>query len=209
MNKFDNCFKYYEKAIEGRNFHYQNYNTWVNYYSIFNGALFVGYYSLLQEKSSFLLFFITLLGFISAFCWHSTVKGHYIWMISWINIVHNYEEELHTIVDEINNKYTNAPEKIEKYNVYNVYTRPKKDFYRKNISTQKMTSAFTFIVCIAWGILIGYSLFYLMDSIKFFKNLTVMKIFISSSSVLVAFFLSKAIFDKESDTSKMKQKIKK
>ena len=120
LNKFDNCFKYYEKAIEGRNFHYQNYNTWVNYYSIFNGALFVGYYSLLQEKSSFLLFFITLLGFISAFCWHSTVKGHYIWMISWINIVHNYEEELHTIVDEINNKYTNAPEKIEKYNVYNV-----------------------------------------------------------------------------------------
>ena len=197
MDKFDKCFKYYEKAIEGRNFHYQNYNTWVNYYSIFNGALFVGYYSLLQEKSSFLLFFITLLGFISAFCWHSTVKGHYIWMISWINIVHDYEEELKKIS-------TND----EKYYVYSVYTRPKKDFYMKNISTQKMTSTFTFIVCIAWGILIGYSLFYLMDSIKFFKNLTVMKIFISSSSVLVAFFLSKAIFDKESDTSKMKQKIK-
>lgn len=197
MDKFDKCFKYYEKAIEGRNFHYQNYNTWVNYYSIFNGALFVGYYSLLQEKSSFLLFFITLLGFISAFCWHSTVKGHYIWMISWINVVHDYEEKLNKIS-------TND----EKYYVYSVYTRPKKDFYMKNISTQKMTSAFTFIVCIAWGILIGYSLFYLMDSIKFFKNLTVMKIFISSSSVLVAFFLSKAIFDKESDTSKMKQKIK-
>lgn len=197
MDKFDKCFKYYEKAIEGRNFHYQNYNTWVNYYSIFNGALFVGYYSLLQEKSSFLLFFITLLGFISAFCWHSTVKGHYIWMISWINVVHDYEEELKKIS-------TND----EKYYVYSVYTCPKKDFYMKNISTQKMTSTFTFIVCIAWGILIGYSLFYLMDSIKFFKNLTVMKIFISSSSVLVAFFLSKAIFDKESDTSKMKQKIK-
>lgn len=197
MDKFDKCFKYYEKAIEGRNFHYQNYNTWVNYYSIFNGALFVGYYSLLQEKSSFLLFFITLLGFISAFCWHSTVKGHYIWMISWINVVHNYEEELNKIS-------TND----EKYYVYSVYTRPKKDFYMKNISTQKMTSTFTFIVCIAWGILIGYSLFYLMDSIKFFKNLTVMKIFISSSLVLVAFFLSKAIFDKESDTSQMKQKIK-
>lgn len=197
MDKFDKCFKYYEKAIEGRNFHYQNYNTWVNYYSIFNGALFVGYYSLLQEKSSFLLFFITLLGFISAFCWHSTVKGHYIWMISWIKVVHDYEEELNKIS-------TND----EKYYVYSVYTRPKKDFYMKNISTQKMTSTFTFIVCIAWGILIGYSLFYLMDSIKFFKNLTVMKIFISSSSVLVAFFLSKVIFDKESDTSKMKQKIK-
>ena len=116
MDKFDKCFKYYEKAIEGRNFHYQNYNTWVNYYSIFNGALFVGYYSLLQKETSILLALIALLGFISAICWHSTVKGHYIWMISWINIVHNYEEELNKIIDEINNKPNNASEKIEKYN---------------------------------------------------------------------------------------------
>lgn len=208
LDKFDKCFKYYEKAIEGRNFHYQNYNTWVNYYSIFNGALFVGYYSLLQKETSILLALIALLGFISAICWHSTVKGHYIWMISWINIVHNYEEELNKIIDEINNKPNNASEKIEKYNVYSVYTRPKKEFHMKNISTQKMTSTFTFIVCIAWGILLGHSLFYLFGRITFFNNLTVMKIFISSSLVLVAFFLSKAIFDKESDTSQMKQKIK-
>ena len=26
-DKFDICFKYYEKAIEARNFHYKNYNT--------------------------------------------------------------------------------------------------------------------------------------------------------------------------------------
>lgn len=208
MNKFDNCFKYYEKAIEGRNFHYQNYNTWVNYYSIFNGALFVGYYSLLQNAPSVLLAFITFLGFISAICWHLTVKGHYIWMISWIKIVQNYEEELHTIVDEINNKYTNAPEKIEKYNVYNVYTRPKKDFYMKNISTQKMTSFFTFIVCIAWGILLVHSIFNLFDSIKFFNNLTSMKSLLSFVLVVALFFIINFFLAKESDISKMKQKIK-
>ena len=36
---FDNCFSFYEKTIEGRNSHYCNYNTWANYYAIFNGAL--------------------------------------------------------------------------------------------------------------------------------------------------------------------------
>ncbi len=45
-DKFNCIFKYYEKAIEGRNFHYQNYNTWANYYSIFTGALFVGFYKI-------------------------------------------------------------------------------------------------------------------------------------------------------------------
>ena len=44
--EFNTLFKYYEKAIEGRNFHYQNYNTWANYYSIFTGALFIAFYTL-------------------------------------------------------------------------------------------------------------------------------------------------------------------
>ena len=197
MDKFDKCFKYYEKAIEGRNFHYQNYNTWVNYYSIFNGALFVGYYSLLQEKSSFLLFFITLLGFISAFCWHSTVKGHYIWMISWIKVVHDYEEELNKIS-------TND----EKYYVYSVYTRPKKDFYMKNISTQKMTSVFTFIVCIAWGLLLIYVTYNILDKVFFFNNLTAIKIVLSIIFVIILFFIFKAGLCKKSDISFMKSSIK-
>ena len=98
---FDKCFKYYEKAIEGRNFHYQNYNTWVNYYSIFNGALFIGYYSL--KDGDLLKTIIVLLGFVTAICWHLTVKGHYNWMISWINIVHEYENKLSELSDNEEN----------------------------------------------------------------------------------------------------------
>ena len=48
---FEVCFNFYEKAIEGRNFHYQNYNTWANYYAIFTGALFIAYYTMLSPLS--------------------------------------------------------------------------------------------------------------------------------------------------------------
>ena len=43
---FDRCIKFYEKAIEGRNLHYQNYNTWAHYYAMFTGTLFIAFYTI-------------------------------------------------------------------------------------------------------------------------------------------------------------------
>lgn len=191
---FDKCFKYYEKAIEGRNFHYQNYNTWVNYYSIFNGALFVGYYSL--KDGDLLKIIIVLLGFVTAICWHLTVKGHYNWMISWINIVHEYENKLSELSDNEENYY-----------VYNVYTRPKKDFYNKNLSTQKMTSIFTFVVCISWGILLTYALTKILEKIQLFLISNQIQIISSITFVIVLFFIFCRIFTRESTVSNMKKTI--
>ena len=34
----------YDKAVESYQFHVQRYHTWVNYYAIFVGALFVAFY---------------------------------------------------------------------------------------------------------------------------------------------------------------------
>lgn len=191
---FDKCFKYYEKAIEGRNFHYQNYNTWVNYYSIFNGALFVGYYSL--KDGDLLKIIIVLLGFVTAICWHLTVKGHYNWMISWINIVHEYENKLSELSDNEENYY-----------VYNVYTRPKKDFYNENLSTQKMTSIFTFVVCISWGILLTYALTKILEKIQLFLISNQIQIISSLTFVIVLFFIFCRIFTRESTVSNMKKTI--
>ena len=192
---FDKCFKYYEKAIEGRNFHYQNYNTWVNYYSIFNGALFVGYYSL--KDGDLLKTIIVLLGFVTAICWHLTVRGHYNWMISWINIVHEYENKLSELSDNEENYY-----------VYNVYTRPKKDFYNENLSTQKMTSIFTFVDCISWGILLTYALTKILEKIQLFLiSNQIIQIISSLTFVIVLFFIFCMIFTRESTVSNMKKTI--
>lgn len=203
--EFDNCFKYYEKAIEGRNLHYQNYNTWVNYYSIFTGAFFVCYYTF-NKSGSFFTFIVTLLGFITAFAWHQAVRGHYIWMISWISIVQEYEKKL----SEIQKR-----NKKEPWLVYDVYTHPKADFHKKNISTQKITSSFTFIVILAWSFLlikeIGIvSLF--RESKSFLEILTPVFLFKKYLFVKVVLFIGAFVFAfcnfrKESDVSAMSKSI--
>ena len=59
QNGFDRIFMMYEKAVEGRNQHYQNYNTWTNLYAIFTGALFVAYYNVYDSSSVKIPRFIT------------------------------------------------------------------------------------------------------------------------------------------------------
>lgn len=148
QKEFDRCFRYYEKAIEGRNFHYQNYNAWVNLYAIFTGALFVGFYTLPEEQGIGIKLLVILLGLITSFCWHFSVKGYYHWMKSWISVVHSYEERL----AEISRKLHNKP-----YYVYAVYQNKQEKYFDKNISTQKVTLRFTLFVVLGWGVLLVYT----------------------------------------------------
>lgn len=43
--KDTNAFAAYEKAIEGYQFQVGRYNTWMNYYALFVGALFIALYT--------------------------------------------------------------------------------------------------------------------------------------------------------------------
>lgn len=207
-SEYDQCFKFYEKAIEGRNFHYKNYNTWSNYYAIFNGALFIGYYTIsnncnlcdtANNNLSFLSLLIIIIGLFTSICWHLTVKGHYHWMLSWIRIVQKYEKKLAKLA---------AEQGIKKWHVYSAYINDGENSFHKNISSQKLTSRFTFFIEIAWSILAVYVIY---------KYLTVLdlcsgccKIFILSFSFLFVFFLNvigHIIFTLSSDTYGMKGKI--
>ena len=202
-NEFDICFKYYEKAIEGRNFHYQNYNTWVNYYAIFTGALFVGYYSIIDKGNAFCSFLIVLLGCITSIAWYLTVKGHYHWMLSWIKVVQSYEEELAKI--KKNDKRT-------QWYVYSVYMSPDTEKYHKNISSQKLTSRFTLIVCLAWSFLFLFELEKVGVFAKLVSILGFQDVYILVGTfmiVVLVVVLGVCILDKPSDVSKMKTSISK
>ena len=48
--EYESLFSFYEKAIEGRNQHYQNYSKWMNYYSLFTGAFFIAYYNIFGKN---------------------------------------------------------------------------------------------------------------------------------------------------------------
>ena len=127
----------YEKAIEGRQHHQENFNHWMSMYSIFNGALFVGYYSI-NEKNTLFSFLLLLLGCAAGWSWHFSSRGFYNWILSWIKVVKKLEEKL-----DINGK---------KSVVYRAYMG------EKTTSTQKVTITFTFLVSLAWTLLTANSI---------------------------------------------------
>lgn len=204
-DKFNCIFKYYEKAIEGRNFHYQNYNTWANYYSIFTGALFVGFYTI--KQNSFLQFLIILVGLVTSICWNLTVKGHYYWMLSWINVVQDYEKELAGISKKNEEK---------EYFVYSVYKNTCENFLHKNISSQKITSKFTFFISIAWAFLFSKTIYDNLRRLELINFLScskshcclcVLSLFFSIVTTTVIYILCYFIFDRPSDVSEMENSI--
>lgn len=143
----------YEKAIEGRKHHYENYNHWMNMYAIFNGALFVGLYSQPDGKPYELA--ILILGCIAGWFWFFSVCGFYRWIISWISVVSYYEQKL--CVDKNNTKN----EKEKNPYVYRLFFdgsgKGKFSLTLKNrpFSTQKLTRNFTFLVSIVWTYLLA------------------------------------------------------
>lgn len=194
--EFEICFKYYEKAIEGRNLHYQNYNSWVNLYSFFTGAIFIAYYTILEKtnSSNFIEILLQFFGLITSICWFSSVRGYYHWIISWIGVVHDYEKKLEKL-----------SKKENKYFVYAVLKDIKKEFWHKNLSTQRITVIFVFCVIIAWILLLVRSLYKTLG-FSFLSN----KIFleISWSSILlfvigiIAVFIVAIKINKQSSNSK-------
>ena len=146
LQDFKLGFRFYEKVIEARNLQYNNYNTWVHYYAIFTGALFVGYYTILSNHNDYRLIslLIALIGLVTSICWHLTVKGHYHWMLSYIKVLHNYEKELAFLLKKAG---------LKDWRAYAIFIEPQKDKSHENLSSQKMTSRFTFLISFAWYVL--------------------------------------------------------
>ena len=155
-SKIDDDQKYlYEKAIEGRKFHMECFNHWMNMYAIINGALFAGLYSV-KDSTAYSLS-ILVLGCMAGWFWFFSVCGFYRWIISWIRVVSHYEEKLlsqeppkdnclvYKIFDE---KDENKENKEEEKKIEWLYP----------FSTQKITRAFTFGVAMVWTVLLAYKL---------------------------------------------------
>lgn len=123
----------YDRAISAYQFQVDRYHTWMNYYSIFEGALLVAFYSIDRCKVGDLVYMlIPILGFIVSLCWLGSIVGHRCWMNSWLDIVKYLENNDNTI----------------KYKIYKYYSANQKkvDF----LSTQKITQIFITTIIISW-----------------------------------------------------------
>ena len=155
----------YEKAIEGRQFHMECFNHWMNMYAIINGALFAGLYTV-KEISHTLS--ILVLGCLAGWFWHFSVHGFYRWIISWVKIVSHYEEKLFSnetsknehLVYKIFDEDSKEEDREEKLHSDREEKKNKKKNKKKMypFSTQKLTRAFTLCVAIVWTVLLAYSI---------------------------------------------------
>ena len=104
----------YEQSVKAYQFQVTRYNTWMNYYALFVGALFVAFYMIICYSQScsctccfccmccpcddqlpstkFLLIFITILGIVASTCWMASLIGNCAWMNNYIKAVKKNEE---------------------------------------------------------------------------------------------------------------------
>lgn len=140
--------KTFDRLINARNFHYQNFSIWMTFFIVIIGALFVGLYNIDSSKNNIPVLFILICGYISSFCFFISAKGYVYWETNWISLIHKYEEKLND-EDKI---YSVFADKDCNKNVLN-------PFAGANFSTSKIVLFLAFCVTICWGYLLFSKIF--------------------------------------------------
>ncbi|MDO5105053.1 hypothetical protein [Capnocytophaga sp.] len=162
----------YDYLIKARNFHYENFNKWISYFYIAIGALFVGYYTILPHKEMDTEKTIVLvLGYTTSLFLYWSSKGYYFWNINFIMLINDCEENTLNLDNEDRVYFVFANKKIQ-----NNYLKPHTG---ANISTSKIAIFFSFVITLAWGVLLMKAIY---SELNLFCNLV--------SVVLVTLFLS-------------------
>lgn len=137
----------YQRLIDARNFHYENFNKWSLYFYAIIAALFVGYYQI--ENNIVLSSVIALVGYVVSICCYLSGKGYYYWEINWIRLVQAYERRL--IVEK----------EKKSYYVYSIFVEKDKSSHPtslrdgSNISSSKLSLLMSFVISSAWGYLLA------------------------------------------------------
>ena len=155
----DNKREEYKLVFEHFKSMEQRYHTWMNYYSLFNGALLVAYCSILVSMGKIspkdggyelnctywdFLVLIALLGLWASLCWLLSIKGHNSWLNSWRLALRSYGYEFDSHIYLREKDYDKEGEDI-------LHINP--PFY----STAKVTTSFIGGVIIAWFLALAYA----------------------------------------------------
>lgn len=139
----------YKLLINARNFHYDNFNKWMTFFYVAIGALFVGYYNILDKEDYFFQEIIIIIaGLIISIFWHWSCKGYYYWVTQFIKLIMEYEKSLPI---ELRIYSCMANKKLN-----NNYFHPLKG---ANISTSKITLLFSLFIILIWYIILIKSIF--------------------------------------------------
>lgn len=148
----DDMWRVYELRIAARNYNYDNYNKWMNYFVLLIGAIFVAYTSNRVVGSSKsetidpLRVILGILGYLFSVLWYLSNKGFYYWLKSYMSLVHKMEEEM----------YGANSDRLRKLAVYTVFSgkssgnEQRSPLSSSNISSSKIAILMAYLVAVAW-----------------------------------------------------------
>lgn len=136
-------WRVYELRIAARNYNYDNYNKWMNYFVLLIGAIFVAYTSGQVEGETRII--LGILGYILSILWYLSNKGFYYWIKSYMSLVHKMEEAMFDL----------SPVKGLTQGVYAIFDGKEKHnkccfLSSGNISSSKVAILMAYLVAVAW-----------------------------------------------------------
>lgn len=149
----DDMWRVYELRIAARNYNYDNYNKWMNYFVLLIGAIFVAYTSGVVTGATRTI--LGILGYILSVLWYLSNKGFYYWMKSYMSLVHKVEGTLFDLSSS-----TGATQ-----GVYAVFVGKEVKnrcclLSSSNVSSSKVAILMSYLVALAWFIELASSILY-------------------------------------------------
>lgn len=157
----------YSKAIDARNFHYDNFTKWQTFFYIAVGSVLVAYCTLLTTEECrlsaqaklmypFLLRLLPVLGYAFSLIWLCSSRGYTLWWNAYMSLLRRFEGE-NVLGWDYND--CGKPKNTGKNKSYAVFNGPKfkswkgvfNPFAGTNFSTSRLSNALAFISTSAWG----------------------------------------------------------
>ena len=197
---------FYQKTIEAYWNHVNRYHTWMNYYALFNGALFVGFCTLLtattiikadsisqwnlENDYTFLQFTVCIIGLVSSCAWLASISGHEKWEKNWMNIIESFETvPLYRLLVCGKDDFL----LIKDYDNHEWNDETTKDGKVLEKGTHTITKIFVWSIIIGWIICFCYTAYrYLMEDFGVSKM--IIKIFIFVIALVIALFVKCFLF---------------
>lgn len=172
FSKDENIRFLYDKAVEARNFHYDNFTKWQTFFYVAVGSVLIAYCDVMTSGSScregdasfvqdFLKNSLPILGYLFSLIWLCSSRGHTYWWNAYMALLRRFEGE-----NLLGRDYENGkPKNRDKNGAYAVYNGPKLDpcegiinpFKGSNFSTSKLSNALAFVSTVSWGLVFEVS----------------------------------------------------
>ena len=182
-------FERYKLLVAARNFHYTNFNKWLTYFYVANGAILVSYLGWMSREdlstNPKMGYIILSIGIVAGLMLYWSSKGYYYWNINWIMLVNYYEKKLLGWEPDERIYSIFANKKIQ-----NSYWKPNSG---ANFSTSKVAILFAFLIVVGWSTTLLFSLihkqallgYYLPDWADFLVSLVLSILLVMVVTVLV------------------------